>query len=95
MEEATKDTPMEMCIKETFSLARLTVKASTTGKTQMKFMMENGLRVSAMAMGFGRDSAKKILQPLEIPTLESGDTAKLRAMEFISGLMEIDTKENG
>ena len=86
---------MAMSTRVIFNSAKHTVKASTTGKTPMKYMTESGQRVSAMAMGFGRDSAKKILQHLEIPTLESGDTAKLRAMEFISGLMEIDTKENG
>jgi hypothetical protein len=42
MEEDMNGIQMEIFISENFNLGRLMVKGNMNGKTQMKFMMENG-----------------------------------------------------
>lgn len=74
-------------IKENLQIIRLMEKEFTLGKTE-KFMMVNGKMERRMAMAFGEAYTVIAIQ-------ESGKTARLKAMESISGKMGINMKVNG
>lgn len=62
-------------------------KVSTNGPMG-KYMMENGTKVSNMAMEFGKAY-------METATLENGSIQELMAMESILGATGIGMKANG
>ncbi len=61
----------------------------------MKYMMDNGKKVSDMEKEYGREI--RLIQPQASMTLmlEIGKMVKLMALEFILGLMAIAMKESG
>ena len=90
----TKETKKDMSViqmailmKETSRKEKHMARESITGLME-KFMMENGVKESRMAMACGKVY-------LEIAIWANGSTQKLMGMEFISGKMEIDLKVAG
>lgn len=82
-----KDIQIITLTTDRLKLVKPMAKVSILG-LMVKFMMVNGTKVLSMGTEFGEVC-------IMILILESGDTQKLRGMEFILGRMVIDMKENG
>jgi hypothetical protein len=78
---------MEILIKENLRREKLMGKEFTNGQME-KSMMENGKMDSSMEMGCGKGWR-------QIPILENGNKAELKAMEYIFGKMGTGMKGNG
>ncbi len=76
-----------MSIKENIKMAKHMEKEFSIGNME-RFMMVNGFLEPKKAMGFG-----KVLK--ETLILGNGRIAKLKAMEYMFGKMEIDMRESG
>ena len=79
--------PMEIHTTATLRWVKLMVREYIHGATE-RFMMVNGIKDSSMVMEFGEGFTM-------IPTLESGDNQRQKAMECILGRMAIDMKVSG
>ena len=87
MEEALRDILMVIIIMGISRMEKLMGKVFTHGQMG-KFMRENGIKASSMAMEFGKGF-------LVILTLENGVGLRLRVMEFTIGNQVTDMRENG
>jgi hypothetical protein len=85
--EAMNFSPMATLIKENSPGAKLTAKEPTSGGME-KSMTASGTRDRRKAMESGRAS-------MGTPILDSGKIARLKAMGYMSGLMETGMRESG
>ena len=86
-EKVSNDIRIEIPTTANSNTAELMVKESTPGATE-KSLTASGTKDSSKATASGKESRMTA-------TLESGRILKHMGMEFTSGLMETDMKDNG